>query len=126
MEFSGFKVWEGARKRAPSMKIATLSKGIKLPGMGSDLSILDGRGGAAGDVEYEEDTEAAELERMGNLEKTDKQKLADKMAKMLRSSQLSRGIMTKTEGMVLDPSTPRFPGLPGPPAPAAATSSNIF
>eukprot|EP00039_Didymoeca_costata_P021734 m.2888 g.2888 ORF g.2888 m.2888 type:complete len:526 (-) comp2609_c0_seq2:796-2373(-) len=91
----------------PRSRIATLGKSIKLPGMGRGKGLvrtptLDGRGGAAGDVVYEEDNQAEEEERMANPQPIDKNSAAEKMAKMLRASQMSRGIMVAPmEGMGL-------------------------
>lgn len=86
----------------PRSRIATLGRSIKLPGMAPGSgppgifpkkATLDGRGGAAGDVEFPEDKEAEEEERMSNPQPVDKQAAAEKMAKMIKASQLARGIM---------------------------------
>lgn len=109
----------GINSRASS-KIATLGRGIKLPGMGAmmggggkmptvngrplsmavpsgledQLHLLDGRGGGAGDVEHDDapQKEEEELERMANPQVTG-DAAAEKMAKMMRMAQMSRGIM---------------------------------
>lgn len=89
----------------PNSKVATIGRGIKLPGMnGRPLSIaqamseglIDGRGGAAGNVDFEEDWDAREK----RLAEESKAKAGapsnpqDRLAKMLQASQLSRGITT--------------------------------
>lgn len=89
----------------PNSKISKLGMGIKLPGMGGPVKLpgmgtpengppspaLDGRGGGAGNVEYEESWE--DREARNAEETTKKQTPAEKMARMLQASQMSRGIM---------------------------------
>eukprot|EP00038_Savillea_parva_P030749 m.80055 g.80055 ORF g.80055 m.80055 type:complete len:576 (+) comp9319_c0_seq3:41-1768(+) len=84
-------------RRGVSTKITNLARGIKLPGAamgpgGTPIQpgMLDGRGGAAGDVEYEEDWEERQAKQ--EAESRSITSPAEKLAKMLQASQVSRGI----------------------------------
>eukprot|EP00040_Diaphanoeca_grandis_P011201 m.57363 g.57363 ORF g.57363 m.57363 type:complete len:560 (-) comp22376_c0_seq1:334-2013(-) len=86
-----------AKRIDPNSRISKLGMSIKLPGMrpspgtGVDAPVpaLDGRGGGAGDVVYEEPWEDREKRLAGEKKQTPQEKLA----KMLQASQMSRGIM---------------------------------
>eukprot|EP00041_Stephanoeca_diplocostata_P035984 m.1292102 g.1292102 ORF g.1292102 m.1292102 type:complete len:583 (-) comp24786_c0_seq35:3142-4890(-) len=94
----------------PNSKVATIGRGIKLPGMdGRPLSIaqamseglINGRGGAAGDVEYEEDWDEREKRLAEESKAKDGANPQDRLAKMLQASQLSRGITTDHKALGL-------------------------